>query len=90
MAFPTNGIIGEAAERAPSDFFQHHRFAGDAFIHLPFKVDLALVTVAASGLPVNPITGKDDNGDTYVVDRPIGFGRNSFRGPYELNFGWGS
>ena len=73
------------AERAPGDFFQHHRFAGNAFIHLPWKVDLTLVTIAASGFPVNPITGKDDNGDTYVVDRPIGFGRNSFRGPYELN-----
>lgn len=74
-----------SAERAPSDFFQHHRFSGNANIRLPFKLELGLVAIAASGLPVNPITGKDDNGDTYTVDRPIGLGRNSYRGPSEVN-----
>lgn len=74
-----------SAERAPSDFFQHHRFSGNAWIRLPLKLDMGLVAIAASGLPVNPITGKDDNGDTYTVDRPMGFGRNSFRGPSEFN-----
>jgi len=74
-----------SAERAPSDFFQHHRFAGTASIHLPLKLDMGLVAIAASGLPVNPITGHDDNGDTYTVDRPIGFGRNSLRGPSQFS-----
>ncbi len=74
-----------SAERAPSDFYQRHRFSGNAYIHLPLKIDLGLVAIAASGLPVNPITGKDDNGDTYTVDRPVGFGRNSFRGPAQFN-----
>jgi hypothetical protein len=74
-----------SAERAPSDFYQRHRFSGNAYIHLPLKIDLGLMAIAASGLPVNPITGKDDNGDTYTVDRPVGFGRNSFRGPAQFN-----
>ncbi len=34
---------------------------------------------------MNPITGSDNNGDTYVVDRPVGVGRNSFRAPPQLN-----
>ena len=32
-------------------------------------------------MPVNPLTGSDNNGDTYSADRPVGFGRNSFRAP---------
>ncbi|HEY7097642.1 MAG TPA: carboxypeptidase regulatory-like domain-containing protein [Terriglobales bacterium] len=68
-------------ERAPDDFYQRSRFVGTAFIDLPWRSQLALVGNAGSGLPVNPITGKDDNGDTYATDRPAGFGRNSFRTP---------
>jgi hypothetical protein len=40
---------------------------------------LALSGDFGSGLPVNPLTGKDDNGDGYTSDRPVGLGRNSFR-----------
>lgn len=46
---------------------------------------MANVATAASGLPVNPITGRDNNGDSYTVDRPIGPGRNSFRGPRQFD-----
>jgi hypothetical protein len=70
-----------SAERAPSDFFQHHRFVGSSAIDLPLGTRLALVATAASGMPVNPLTGSDNNGDTYSSDRPVGFGRNSLRGP---------
>jgi hypothetical protein len=34
---------------------------------------------------VNPITGRDNNGDSYTVDRPVGLGRNSFRGPRQFD-----
>jgi hypothetical protein len=74
-----------SAERAPSDFHQRQRFSGNAYLHLPLKLDLGLAAIAASGLPVNPITGTDNNGDTYTVDRPIGLGRNSLRGPGQFN-----
>jgi len=39
--------------------------------------------IVASGLPVNPLTGIDNNGDSNLVDRPVGFGRNSFRAPHQ-------
>ena len=74
-----------SAERAPSDFYQRQRFSGNAYLHLPLKLDLGLAAIAASGLPVNPITGTDNNGDTYTVDRPLGLGRNSLRGPGQFN-----
>lgn len=73
------------AERGPSDFFQRNRFVGNASAQLPWRSQIATVITAASGLPVNPITGDDNNGDSYSVDRPVGFGRNSFRGPLQAN-----
>lgn len=73
------------AERGPGDFYQRNRFVADAVVPLVFGSQLAVVATAASGLPVNPITGDDNNGDSYTVDRPVGFGRNSFRGPLQAN-----
>ena len=72
-------------ERGPSDFHQPHRLVSDASLNLPFATRLAIVATAASGLPVNPITGRDNNGDSYTVDRPIGFGRNTFRGQRQFS-----
>ena len=66
-------------ERGPSDFYQRHRFIADTILHGPYKTMLSLVGNFGSGLPVNPITGVDNNGDGYSVDRPVGLGRNSFR-----------
>jgi hypothetical protein len=68
-------------ERGPSDFYQRNHFIADAILHGPSKTTLALVGNFGSGLPVNPITGIDNNGDGYTVDRPVGYGRNSFRTP---------
>jgi outer membrane receptor protein involved in Fe transport len=72
-------------ERGPSDFHQPHRLIVDASVPLPFDTQLSTVVTAASGLPVNPVTGRDNNGDSYSVDRPIGLDRNSFRGPAQVN-----
>jgi hypothetical protein len=68
-------------ERAPSDFYQRHRFIADAVLRGPYQTTLSLVGNFGSGLPINPITGNDNNGDGYTVDRPVGFGRNSFFTP---------
>ena len=73
-----------SAERGPSEFHQRHRFVSTGSVYLPAKVTLSLTTLAATGLPVNPLTGTDNNGDTYSADRPVGFGRNSFRGPRQI------
>jgi hypothetical protein len=71
------------AERAPSDFFQRHRLTGSTILELPLGLKWSTVAIVGSGLPVNPLTGTDNNGDTYSSDRPVGFGRNSFRTPVQ-------
>lgn len=68
-------------ERGPSDFYQRNHFVGDAILHGPARTQFSLVGNFGSGLPVNPLTGVDNNGDGYSVDRPVGMGRNSFRTP---------
>ncbi len=68
-------------ERGPSDFYQRNRFIADAVLHGWYQTTFSLVGTFGSGLPVNPITGVDNNGDGYTVDRPVGLGRNSFRAP---------
>jgi hypothetical protein len=50
-------------------------------VDLPWKSQVSLVATLASGLPVNPLTGADNNGDTYSFDRPVGLGRNAYRTP---------
>jgi hypothetical protein len=72
-----------AYERAPDDYYQRNRLVGTANLQLPSRTMFSLVGTIGSGLPVNPITGKDDNGDTYTTDRPVGFSRNSFRTPVQ-------
>jgi hypothetical protein len=68
-------------ERGPSDYYQRNHFIADAILNGPYKTNLSLVGNFGSGLPVNPITGVDNNGDGYTVDRPVGLGRDSFRTP---------
>jgi hypothetical protein len=46
-------------------------------------MQLSAIATLASGLPVNPLTGEDTNGDGYRLDRPLAFGRNSFRTPMQ-------
>lgn len=77
-------VIG--AERGPSDFHQRHRFVGQGTVSLPWQMTLTPVVTLASGLPINALTGSDNNGDTILFDRPINsatgvpFARNAFRG----------
>ena len=75
----------DRGERGPSDFHQPHRVVVTATLPVWAGFEASFVSVAASGLPVNPITGRDNNGDSYTVDRPVGLERNSFRGPSQFN-----
>ncbi len=74
------------AERGPSDFYQRHRFVANGTAALPWQMMLTSVITLASGLPINALTGSDNNGDTFLFDRPINpatgvpFARNAFRG----------
>ncbi len=75
----------QRAERGMSDFSQRNRFVGNGTVLLPGNINLAAFLVIASALPVNALTGVDNNGDTTNVDRPAGFGRNAFRGTPHRN-----
>ena len=70
-----------SAERGPSLYFQRHRWVSNGLVQLPWATQLSGVFTLGSGVPVNAITGVDNNGDTTVRDRPVGFSKNSFRGP---------
>jgi hypothetical protein len=78
--------VDERLDRGPSDFHQRHRFVANGLVELPFQSQLSFVTTLASGLPINPVTGVDNDGDGYLADRPAGFGRNSFRTPMQASF----
>ena len=75
-----------SAERAPSDFYQRHRLVANSMISLPWRTEFSTVATISSGMPVNPLTGNDNNGDTYSFDRPVGYGRNTFRTPLQAAF----
>ena len=84
-----NGNLG--LEHAASDFHQRHRFVGHGLIEMPWKTQASFVLTLASGLPVDPRTGVDNNGDSNIVDRPFNpatgaiFARNSFRTPKQFS-----
>ncbi|HEX8775277.1 MAG TPA: TonB-dependent receptor [Pyrinomonadaceae bacterium] len=82
---PNNFGTSDLLERGPSDFHQRHRFVAHGLVELPFQSQLSFIVTIASGLPVNPLTGDDTNGDGYRVDRPQGFARNSFRTPMQAS-----
>ncbi|HEY0377362.1 MAG TPA: TonB-dependent receptor [Pyrinomonadaceae bacterium] len=73
-------------DRGPSDFHQRHRFVSHGLVELPFNSQLSFVAMLGSGLPINPVTGADNDGDGYRFDRPVGFSRNSFRTPMQATF----
>lgn len=79
-------------EHAPSDFHQRHRFVGHGLVETPWRTQASFILTLASGLPVDPRTGVDNNGDSNIVDRPVNpatgvvFARNSFRTPMQASF----
>ncbi|MFL6257394.1 MAG: carboxypeptidase regulatory-like domain-containing protein [Pyrinomonadaceae bacterium] len=83
---PNQFGVSDPGERAPSDYEQTHRLVAHGIFELPYAMQLSAVATVGSGLPVNPLTGLDDNGDGYRSDRPAGFARNSFRTPAQAAF----
>lgn len=91
--FQGEGTIGapndwnhpKAGEYGPTDFNQRHRSVSYGTLHLPWRSQLTGVVTAAAGLPVNPITGVDNNKDGFTTDRPVGLSRDSFRGPRQFS-----
>jgi hypothetical protein len=69
-----------AADRGPGVNDSRHRLAANAAVDLPYAFQIAGILTTRSALPYNITTGVDNNGDTFLTDRPPGVGRNSGRG----------
>jgi hypothetical protein len=64
----------------PSDNDVRHRFTGNVLYQLPYDFNVgAIVTVNSAG-PYNETSGRDDNLDFVINDRPSGARFNSLRG----------
>ncbi|HKP87112.1 MAG TPA: TonB-dependent receptor [Blastocatellia bacterium] len=68
-------------ERGRSEFDKRHRFNFAGILDLPMQFRVGSILTLASGVPFDITTGFDDNGDSVVNDRPLGFARNAGRGP---------
>jgi hypothetical protein len=81
------------AERGPAATDIRHFFSAFASRRLMKGFSLSAIINATSALPYNITTGSDNNFDTVVNDRPVGFGRNSARGAARWEIGsrlsWG-
>jgi hypothetical protein len=65
-----------------------HVFNTSVNSRLPLDVYLTTKITARTGQYYNVTTGKDDNGDGWIVDRPPGVAKNSALGPglFDLGF----
>jgi hypothetical protein len=70
------------AEWGPGAQDIRHRIFAMLNVPLPKGVRAGIISQATSGLPYTVITGRDDNGDGVVNDRPDGGGRNGSRGAW--------
>ena len=79
FSLPSNNF-NLRADRGPSAADFHHLIS--AFVNKRLKkgFGVSAIVQATSALPYNITTGIDDNKDTVINDRPVGFGRNSARG----------
>ncbi len=68
-------------ELGPADYDQRHRFNFMGTVQLPWKFNVGTIVALGSRIPYNITTGRDNNGDNFVTDRPPGVTRNTWRGP---------
>ena len=64
-----------------SDFDRRNRVNLVEFYRLPWGFKTGAIVSFSSGVPFSITTGKDENHDNVVNDRPPGVGRNTGRGP---------
>ena len=76
FALPENNF-NLRPEWGRSDYDQRHRLVVTASIDLPGGFRLGTFTKLGSNLPFDITTGRDDNGDTFTNDRPVGVTRNT-------------
>jgi hypothetical protein len=80
FALPANSY-NAGPEWGRSDYDQRHRVNTAAMFDLGSGFRLGTVVAYATGAPFNITTGRDDNGDSIVNDRPAGVARNTGDGP---------
>jgi hypothetical protein len=78
-ALPANNLDPNA-EWGPSRQDVRHRIQGMINVPLFFGVRTSVNVQAQSAIPYTITTGRDDNRDGVVNDRPLGVGRNTERG----------
>ena len=78
------GVAADAAmpdnERGPSATDALHRAMGFGSLTLGHGLTAGISFTARSALPFDIVTGRDDNQDSLVIDRPAGVTRNAGRG----------
>ena len=92
FSLPSNNFDFRA-DRGPAANDLRHLISGFVSKRLPQGFGISTIFQATSALPYNVTTGFDNNGDTIINDRPLGFGRNSARGASRWEIGsrlsWG-
>ncbi len=64
-----------------ADYDRRHRFNLMGNLLLPWQWNIGALVSLGSSIPYNITTGRDNNEDTFVTDRPPGVGRNTGIGP---------
>lgn len=92
LSLPVNNF-DLRAERGPSAMDMRHRFFLMSNYTLPRGLRLGTILQTNSATPYNITTGFDNNGDSIINDRPLGYTRNSARGAGRVDLstrlGWG-
>lgn len=76
-----------SSERGPAADDARHRAMGFASVPIGRGVTAGISFLVRSALPYNVTTGRDDNGDSLLTDRPVGTARNSARGAATADVG---
>ncbi|MBS1788675.1 MAG: TonB-dependent receptor [Acidobacteria bacterium] len=84
-AFPANSY-DLRSEWARADFDQRHRFVMTGVFKAHDYFNLGMALTLNTGAPYTLTTGRDDNHDSFALDRPTGIGRNTLQGPGYAQF----
>ena len=79
-SFPANSY-DLRSEWGRADFDTRQRFVMAGTLKAHDYFDLGLALTLNTGAPYSLTTGRDNNGDSFALDRPAGVGRNTLQGP---------
>lgn len=87
--FPANSY-DLRGEWGRADFDVRQRFIMTGTLKAGDYFDLGFALTLNTGAPYSLTTGRDNNGDSFALDRPAGVGRNTLQGPgyAQLDLRW--